>query len=123
MGLLSKILGTGDIVSKGFDLIDSMHTSDTELIEAKSIAKTRLMESYAPFKVAQRYLALMFGGTYLFSFGLVLVLTLTGSVADVGSVNEVLSQFYVGEIMLTIIVFYFGGGFAEGALKAKKDSK
>jgi hypothetical protein len=34
MGILSTILGSGDVIGKGLDLIDSMHTSETEAIEA-----------------------------------------------------------------------------------------
>jgi tRNA isopentenyl-2-thiomethyl-A-37 hydroxylase MiaE len=119
MGLLSTILGTGDVITKGFDLIDSLHTSETEAIEAKAKAKTDLLTAYAPFKIAQRYIALMFSGTFLFSFFLVLSLTIAG-IGDIASIKAVLSEFYIGEIMLTIVVFYFGGGFAEGAMNARK---
>ena len=35
MGILSSLLGSGDVVSKGLALIDSMHTSETEVIEAQ----------------------------------------------------------------------------------------
>jgi tRNA isopentenyl-2-thiomethyl-A-37 hydroxylase MiaE len=119
MGLLSTILGTGGVITKGFDLIDSLHTSETEAIEAKAKAKTDLLTAYAPFKIAQRYIALMFSGTFLFSFFLVLSLTIAG-IGDIASIKAVLSEFYIGEIMLTIVVFYFGGGFAEGAMNARK---
>ena len=68
MGILSKILGSTDVLSKGLDLIDDMHTSDTEAIEAKTKAKTQLLSSYAPFKVAQRYLALIFAFTFVGSY-------------------------------------------------------
>jgi len=119
MSILSKIFGTGDVVKAGFDLIDDMHTSDVEEIEAKTKAKTDLLASYAAFKVAQRYLALIFTATFVSSFLLVLGMTLAGK-GDLESVRMVLSEFYVGEIMLTIIAFYFGGGFIEGAFHAKK---
>jgi archaellum biogenesis protein FlaJ (TadC family) len=119
MGILSTIFGGGDVISKGMDLIDDFHTSDTEMIEAKTNAKTQLLQAYAPFKIAQRYLALMFSATFLLSFILVLGMTLAGK-GDIDAVKSVLSEFYIGEIMLTIIVFYFGGGFAEGALNSKK---
>ena len=121
MGILSTIFGSGDVVSKGFDLIDDMHTSDEELIEARASAKTKLLEAYAPFKIAQRYLALMFSLTFLLSFALVLGMTLMGE-GNTDDVKDVLSEFYIGEIMLTIIVFYFGGGFAEGALNSRKSN-
>lgn len=142
MSILAKIFGSSDVISKGLDLIDSFHTSETESIEAKAKAKTDLLKAYAPFKIAQRYLAFMFGGTFLLSFLLVLGMTLFYEVesvlmpgvdaaaaaamatamteAKITAVRMVLSEFYIGEIMLTIIVFYFGGGFAEGALNSRK---
>lgn len=118
MSILSKILGTGDIITKGFDLIDSMHTSETEAIEAKSKAKTDLLGAYAPFKVAQRYIALIFTITYVASFLLVLALTM-GGIGDVAAVKSVLDEFYIGPIMLAIVGFYFSGGLAE-SIKGKK---
>jgi len=119
MGILSTIFGGGDVIKAGVDLIDSLHTSDEEEIQAKSKAKTDLLSAYAPFKVAQRYLALMFCGTFVLSFILVLVLTLAG-VGDIASVNVVLAEFYIGEITLMIVAFYFGGGAFEGIIgKAK----
>jgi len=118
VGILADILGTGDVVKAGIDLIDDMHTSDEEEIAAKAKAKTDLLNAYAPFKKAQRLLAIMFAGTFLGCFVLVLSMSLM-SQGDVEETRKVISEFYIGEIMLTIIVFYFGGGFAEGALKAK----
>lgn len=119
MGILSKILGAGDVIKEGFQLIDDLHTSNEEELAARSKAKTDLLNAYAPFKIAQRYLALMFGVTFLFSFFLVLIMTLAGQ-GNSKDVMEVLSAFYIGEIMLTIIFFYFGGGFAEGAISRFK---
>lgn len=120
MGILSSIFGTGDVISKGIDLIDSLHTSTEEEIAAKSKAKTDLLSAYAPFKLAQRYLALMFAITFLLSFFIVLGLTLL-KMTDIDAVRSVLNEFYVGEIMFTIIGFYFGGGFLEGAITASKN--
>lgn len=122
MGILSTIFGTGDVITKGMDLIDSMHTSDAEMIAAKSKAKTDLMNAYAPFKIAQRILATMFAVTFLSSFVLVLIMALFYD-AKIDVVRSVIGEFYIGEIMLTIIVFYFGGGFVEGALGARGKNK
>ena len=118
LSILAKILGSGDVVSKGMELIDSLHTSTEEELEAKAKAKTDLLTAYQTFKLAQRYLALMFASTFLFSFFLVLTLTLAG-VGKTVEIKAILSEFYIGEIMLTIVVFYFGGGFAEGAIKSR----
>ena len=116
---IKTILGTGDVVSKGISLIDSFHTSPTELIEAKVNAKATLLRAYAPFKVAQRFLAIVFTCTFLASFMLVLVMVL-GGWGNVADVKELLAEFYLPEIEFTIIVFYFGGGFLEGSLKSKR---
>jgi len=117
MGILSQILGSGDVISKGLGLIDSMHTSETEAIEAKTKAKTDLLSSYAPFKLAQRYLALIFGFTFVASYILVLSLFFLGR--DITAVQEIIAAFKVDWIMLTIVGFYFGGGAFEG-IKGKK---
>lgn len=118
MSIFQKLLGSGDIVSKGIDLIDSFHTSETEAIEAKTKAKTDLLESYAPFKVAQRYLALIFGFTFVGSYIMVLTLFFLGR--DIAEVQQIISAFKIDWIMLTIVAFYFGGGAFESVIALKK---
>ena len=118
LSIFQKLLGSGDIVSKGIELIDSFHTSETEAIEAKTKAKTDLLESYAPFKVAQRYLALIFGFTFVASYILVLVLFFLGR--DIAEVQEIINAFKIDWIMLTIVGFYFGGGAFEGVIGKNK---
>ena len=104
MGILGQILGSGDVVSKGLDLIDSFHTSETEAIEAKTKAKTDLLSSYAPFKRAQRYLALLFGFTFVGSYLMILVLFFMGR--DIVAVQEIVGTFKIDWICLTIVGFY-----------------
>ena len=118
MGILSTILGSSDVLGKGLDLIDSMHTSETEAIEAKTKAKTDLLTSYAPFKVAQRYLALMFGFTFVGSYLMVLMLFFMNR--DISAVQEIISAFKIDWITLSIVGFYFGGGAFEGVLSKKR---
>lgn len=112
LGLLGKILGSGDVIQQGMKLIDDMHTSDEEAIAAKSKAKIDLMGAYAPFKIAQRYLALMFGVTFLSSYVLVLAMTISGQ-GDPDAVTKVMEQFSINYAMLIILGFYFGGGVVE----------
>ena len=119
MGILSKILGTGDVVKAGLKLIDDMHTSTEEEIAASADAKVRVMQSYEPFKVAQRYIALLFTFTFLGCFILVMGKTLFGNVSNLEDVRGVISEFWIGEIMMLIATFYFGGGLAE-SIKRKK---
>lgn len=110
--ILGKILGSGDVVKKGMELIDSMHTSTEEEMAAVSKAKTDLLQAYQPFKLAQRYLALMFTFTFLTCFAITLGMTLAGK-GDIEGVKAILGDFWIGEIMLLIVGFYFGGGLAE----------
>lgn len=118
MGVLAKILGNGSVISDGLKLIDDMHTSTEEEIAAKSKAKIDLMGAYAPFKLAQRYLALMFGATFLTSYVIVLTMTISGY-GDPDAVTKVMEQFSINYAMLIILGFYFGGGVVD-SLKAKK---
>lgn len=119
MGILSSIFGTGDVISKGMDLIDSIHTSKEEEIVAKSKAKTDLLAAYAPFKIAQRVIAFSFTATYLVCFSLVLGFTLADNVSDADKVKQVLEDFQIGYAMLIILAFYFGGGAFEGVMSKK----
>ena len=124
-GILAKIFGAGDVIQSGVDLIDSLHTSTEEEIQAKSKAKTDLLTAYAPFKIAQRYLAFMFTFTYLLAFFICLVMVLSAEAFTKLDVTNLLGEFYIGEIMLTIIAFYFAGGAVEGVVnrvKAKKEA-
>lgn len=119
LGVIAKILGSGDVVKQGMNLIDDMHTSTEEEIAAKSKAKTDLLAAYAPFKLAQRYLALMFGATFLGSYVLVLSMTISGY-GDPDAVTKVMEQFSINYAMLIILGFYFGGGVVDSFKGMKK---
>ena len=121
LGVLSKILGSGDVIKKSMELIDDMHTSTEEEVAIKSKARIDLMNAYQPFKLAQRYLALMFTAVFLLMFVLVMGMTIAGQ-GDVDAVKQILGDFWIGEIVLVIVSFYFGGGLAEsvGSARNKK---
>ena len=118
LAVLGKILGSDSVISQGMKLIDDMHTSTEEEIAAKSKAKIDLRGAYAPFKIAQRYLALMFGATFLGSYVIVLSMTISGQ-GDPDAVTKVMEQFSINYAMLIILGFYFGGGVVD-SIKAKK---
>ena len=119
--VLMKILGSGNVVEKGMALIDNMHTSTEEEVAAKSKAKTDLLAAYAPFKLAQRYLALMFTAMFLFIMANGVVGALYGVIEmeNVEAAKNFASSMWVGEIMLAIVGFYFGGGLAESVRNKK----
>lgn len=118
MSIWSTIFGGSDVIKSGVELIDSLHTSDEEEIAAKSKAKTDLLTAYAPFKVAQRVIAFSFTAVYLISFAMVMGGTIYHKGFDLTEVRGVISEFWIGEIMLTIVLFYFGGGAFEGGANA-----
>ena len=119
IGILKTIFGSGDVIKSGVELIDSLHTSEEERIEAQTSAQIKLIEAYAPYKLAQRLLMLMFASTFLLMFACVLGLTLFygAGEAKIDEVRAVLDEFFIGEIMLTIVLFYFGGGATEGVVE------
>jgi hypothetical protein len=128
MGILSTIFGSGKVIEKGLELIDEAWTSDEEaaenaakVLEAKTNAKTALLTAYAPFKLAQRYIAFTF--TLIFAFimlnGVLGAMYGWISLDQVEEAKNFANKMYLGEIMLAIISFYFGGGFIE-SLKNKK---
>jgi len=121
IGILAKILGSGDVIKQGMNLIDEMHTSSEEDIAAKSKAKTDLLAAYQPFKLAQRYIALMFTAMFLFIMANGVVGALYGVIdmANVEAAKDFAASMWLGEIMLGIVGFYFGGGLAS-SIKEKK---
>jgi len=129
LGILSTIFGSKDVINKGLELIDESFTSAEEvaenkakLIEAKTQAKVDLLNAYKPFKIAQRYIALAF--TFIFVFIMLNgVLGAMYGVIDIESVEkakEFANSMWLGEIMITIIGFYFGGGFLESRKVGKQ---
>ncbi len=121
LGVLGKILGSDSVIKQGMRLIDDMHTSTEDEIAAKSKAQIDLMNAYAPFKLAQRYLALMFGFTFLASYIIVLTMTIAGT-GDPDAVTKVMEQFSINYAMMIILGFYFGAGALESFQNKKKGS-
>ena len=110
---IGSILGGGDVLKKGMELIDDAFESDAEARESKTKAKIDLMKAYAPFKVAQRWLAIMFGLNFIASFWASVGLWAFDK--DLNGFLEILGAFNVGWIMFAIVSFYFGGGLVESA--------
>lgn len=117
-GIIASILGSPTVISKGMELIDDAFETDEERRESKTQAKIQLMKAYAPFKVAQRYIALLFTVVYLFTYILAMVFTLQGQ--DVSHIMLVVEKFSVDWVMMTIVLFYFGGGLTESLYRGKK---
>ena len=118
MGVLSRIFGSDKAVGKAFDLIDDIW----ETGEEKAQSKIALLNAYAPFKLAQRYIAFSFTGVFLLCFVLVLGMTLAGK-GQPDDILAVMEQFRIGWVMTTIVLFYFGGGLVDSVKRNGDGSK
>lgn len=119
LSIIKSIFGNSDVISSGIDAIDKAFYTDEEkaesahnLIALKSKIKIDTLNAYAPFKVTQRLLALMF--TFCFLGVFIYSLVLLHLEKDIEPIFELANSFNLGYIMLSIVVFYFGGGFVEG---------
>ena len=113
-GILGKIFGSTKIIDAGIASIDALVFTPQE----KSEAKLELLKHYEPFKIAQRYLALIFSGLFSLAFFAALILALLGEPYD--AVTDVVVAFSLGQIVLAIVGFYFLGGVVSGGFGKKK---
>ena len=127
MSIWADIFGTGKVIEKGLELIDDAWTSDEEqaemdaqAIERKAQSKIELLKAYAPFKLTQRILAFSFTGVFLFIMVNGVLGALYGwiELENVTNAMNFANKMWLGEIMIAVVTFYFGGGFAE-SLKNK----
>lgn len=126
-GTIGKIFGSDKIIEGATKLIDDAFYTDSEeaadkkeMEKFKAEHKINLLTAYAPFKLAQRYLA--FGFTFMFLF--IMANGVLGSlygIVDLQAVEQAkdfANEMWLGEIMITIVGFYFGGGVVD-SIKAK----
>jgi len=114
LGILGKIFGSEKVIDSGMKAIDALVFTDEE----KSKAKLTLLKAYEPFKLAQRYLSLIFAALFSASFLVALTLELLGKSYD--GVIAVVEAFGLGQIMLAIVGFYFLGGVVSGGFGKTK---
>ena len=125
-GFLGKIFGSDSVIQKGADLIDEAFYTDSEKAEdkmkmqqQKADQRIKLMDAYAPFKLAQRYIA--FGFVFVFLFimlnGVLGALYGIIPMENVSNAREFADKMWLGEIILMIVSFYFGGGLVESINK------
>lgn len=123
MKLIGKLLGSDQAIEKAGKFLDKAWFTKEE--RAKNWSN--VLKSYEPFKVAQRFLALMFGLAFVLIV-LIAVVLLILSVFNpkyleaVVLVQELLKDTLATPISL-IFGFYFGGGAIEGIVNKIKEKK
>ena len=106
---VGKLLGSDKIIDAAIATGDKMfHTS-----EEKAEDYLRVMKMYEAFKVAQRFLALIFSVPYMLAWSVTFFASFFRDVA----VQEAILNGQVSRIVYAIVGFYFLGGAAEGAIR------
>jgi len=119
MGILSSLFSSGSatkIIDEAISGIDKMVYTEEEKAEAKKemvSLKVNLLNAYAPFKLTQRYLALVFASLYSFLLLLIITLTAMKYTEQVKQILEIIEIFGLNWIMLAIISFYYSAGLVE----------
>ena len=110
--LLGKLFGSEKIVDAGIAAGDAAFFTKEE----KSEWTLRLLKAYEPFKLAQRFLALIFCIPYALLATAMILSTLFFD-ADIQTPLRLLNDTFAGPCSI-IVAFYFGGGLLEGTINA-----
>ena len=113
MGIWSAILGKGETIGKGIDLIDNAFYTDQE----KADMKKELLRSFEPFKLAQRQIAVYIMRMFVPLFIIEVVLGLLGAKYPVcwemvSVLNSLEAVQYVAYSYIAVITLYYTGGVA-----------
>ena len=111
LGFFSRLLGSDTVIEKGMTLLDDIYTSDEE----RAVAKMELVKAYAPFKVAQRWIAIIFTCNFVAMFWVAVALWYFER--DIAGFMEILNTFDMGIVMALIVSFYFAGGVTDSVFR------
>jgi len=120
-----KLFGSDSIINAGIKGIDALVFTDEE----KANLHIKFLKQYEPFKLAQRYLAFMFGGVFLLVFANAILIWNIG----VFTSNLEMQGYYMatafelaewnmktlGTPVSIILAFYFMGGVLSGKGKGE----
>ena len=113
-GAIKGVIGSIFSSGKALEILDEVVLTKEE----KAKLQIKMLAGYSQYKIAQRVLAFGFCGMYLLTIIICLVLHLFKQ--DITAITVIVDQFKLGYIVLTIVGFYFGGGFFES--KNRKDT-
>ena len=119
MGVFSKLFGSEKVIDSAIKGIDSAFYTEEEKAdsyERRMGLKTALLQAYQPFKVAQRFLALLYGIPYVAAW----IATWAASFfVNVQAQYDMLIESDIAMANLIILAFYFAGGAGESIFKWK----
>lgn len=122
MGLFAKLFGSDKVIDgavKGIDAAFYTEEEKSQALERRMGLKAALLQAYQPFKLAQRFLALLYGVPYVLAWCITFGLSFF---VDVNKQYDMLINSDIAMANLIILGFYFAGGFGESIFrfKAKK---
>lgn len=112
MGIWDSLFGSDKVINAGISGLDAIVFTDEE----KSKAQQEFLKLYEPFKLAQRYLAVIFSIPYALAW---ITTFIASFFADVDK-QLLLLNGDIGSIVGAIVSFYFLGGVVNGLLKIRK---
>lgn len=124
MAIWGKLFGSDKIIDAGIKAGDAVFFTDEE----KSEWRLRLLKAYEPFKIAQRWLALLTTTPFVLLHILAALQVLItgwlpgplGKAVHESALNVMqYNNDTLGVPVALILGFYFAGGAFEGALRAK----
>lgn len=116
MSLWTRMFGEKSVVDSLHDGIDKAWLTTEEGLDYQ----LKFMEMYSGFKVAQRYLALLFGTTYCICWLTIFIMAACGK--DIDGLISLVNK-GMGDIVFVIVGFYFLGGAGEGIVKRYTEGK
>lgn len=127
LGTVFNTLFRGDVFNKGAEIVDeAFHTDQEKAANKVQILemKTRFLKLYEPFKIAQRYLAIVFSVPFaILHVGCFAVRVAFWDNPELQESVRIIQEdinVSFGNIVWTIIGFYFLGGTVEGGIRAYK---
>ena len=113
------------VVDAVVDSGDALFYTDEEKAKATQLkidTKLAMLKNFEPYKLAQRYIALLFTINFILTFWVGVYIYFNKSSGDVKAYIDLVGTYQLGWIMLAIVSFYFTDG-AMNWYKGKKNEK
>ena len=109
MNIFKTLFSSESVVDKTVNGIYDGIDKVVYTAEEKADNRQQLLKLYEPFKIAQRFLALIFGIPYVLAWFVTFIMSFY---IDVNAQLALLDG-KIGLIVVSIVTFYFGGGMLE----------
>ena len=116
MGIFSSIFGDDKVKDGIYNGVDKAFLTDEE----RTDIYLKFLKAYEPFKIIQRYLALLVGIPYVIVHLISVIFLIRGLDTMAIKIAE-FNNNALGDPFLWIMALYFAGGLAEGSIRAFKD--